>query len=128
MTTPELLRVEDPWPPDERVRTLQLRVWRTAPGRLAVMFADYTLADDRLVPMMRKVTAEYPDDSVTFSYEEVSNPQTTGYYATLALTDDGELTVTEFRGAAAWDPHHILGPTLRETGLPADESTLWGGP
>ncbi|MEU0949231.1 hypothetical protein ABZ379_42170 [Streptomyces canus] len=126
--TPELVRVEDPWPPDEPGLALQLRVWRTAPGRLAVMFADYDMAGDRLTPLIRKVMAEYPDDSITFYYEEVPNPLSTGYYATLVLTDDGRLSVTIFEGAAAWDLHHILGPTLGETGRPDDDRLLWGGP
>lgn len=126
--TPELVRVEDPWPTDEPGLILQLRVWRMAPGRLAVMFADYAMADDRLTPLMRKVIAEYPNDLVTFYYEEVSNPASQGYYATLALTDDGRLSETVFEGAATWDLHRILGPTVTETGRPADDRPLWGGP
>ncbi|WP_460072794.1 hypothetical protein [Streptomyces sp. YKOK-I1] len=125
---PELIRVEDPWPPDEPGLALQLRVWRTAPGRLAVMFADYAMANDRLAPLMHKVLAEYPGESITFYYDEVTNPVSQGYYATLTLTDDGRLSETVFEGAATWDLHHILGPTLKETSRPDDDRPLWGGP
>ncbi|MFF2363848.1 hypothetical protein ACFVU0_14200 [Streptomyces sp. NPDC058122] len=86
------------------------------------------MADERLVPLIHKVVAEYPDESITFYYEEVLNPVSQGYYATLTLTDDGHLNETVLEGAAAWDLHGILGPTLRETSRPDDERPLWGGP
>lgn len=99
-----------------------------APGRLAVMFADYDKADDRLTPLIRTVMAEYPEDSITFYYEEVTNPVSQGYYATLTLTDDGRFSETVCEGASTWDLHHILGPTLKETSRPDDDRPLWGGP
>ncbi|MER5385191.1 hypothetical protein ABT040_33810 [Streptomyces sp. NPDC002688] len=126
--TAQLLRVEEPWPPGEAGLALQLRVWRLAPGRLAVMFADYTTADDRLTPMIRRVMAEYPDDSITFYYEEVSNQLSPGYYAVLAPADDAELTETVLNGPGISALHNALGPTLRQTSRPEDDRPLWGGP
>ncbi|MEU4874443.1 hypothetical protein [Streptomyces sp. NPDC021608] len=126
--TPELIRIEDPWPPDEPRLAVQLRVWRLAPGRLAVVFADDIMADDRLTPLIRRIVADYPEDSIAFSYEEVTTAASQGHYATLALTDDGRLRVTVLDGTASWDLHRALGPTLRDTGRPDDDGLLWGGP
>ncbi|OPG10478.1 hypothetical protein B1R27_02225 [Streptomyces sp. GKU 895] len=126
-----LLRTEDPWPPGAQARLdLQLRVWRVASDRVVAMFAGDDLADDRLdrlAPLIRGFIDEYPDDTIDLFYEEVLNPFSLGYYARLALTDDGQLTETELDGPALTTLRETLGPSLDETGREGDDR-LYGGP
>lgn len=126
-----LLRTEDPWPPGaEAGLDLQLRVWRVASDRVVAMFAgDYPYDDrlGRLAPLIRGFLAEYPDDTVGLFYEEVLNPFSMGYYASLALTDDGQLTETELAGPTLVALRETLGPSLDETGRPGDDR-IYGGP
>ncbi|WP_028801065.1 hypothetical protein [Streptomyces sp. 142MFCol3.1] len=92
------------------------------------MFADYTPADDRLVPLVGQIMAEYPADSIDFFYEEVLNPLSIGYFASLTLGNDGRLAETALDGPGVTALYETLGPTLRETSRPEDDRPLWGGP
>ena len=126
-----LLRVEDPWPPGAEARLdLQLRVWSVAPGRVVAMFAGDDLSDDRLdrlAPLVLSFVNEYPDDSIELFYEEVLNPFSLGYYATLWPTGDGQLSETPLDTPALAALRETLGPSLDETSRPGDDR-LYGGP
>ncbi|POX53172.1 hypothetical protein [Streptomyces sp. Ru72] len=128
---PPLLRTEDPWPPGTEARLdLQLRVWRVAPDRVVAMFAGDDMSDDRLdrlAPLIRGFMDEYPDDTIDLFYEEVLNPLSLGYYATLTPTDDGRLIQTELDGPALAALRETLGPSLDEAARPGD-GRLYGGP
>ncbi|MGW2570043.1 hypothetical protein [Streptomyces sp. NPDC001537] len=130
-SAPLLLRTEDPWPPGTTARLdLQLRVWRVASDRVVAMFAGDDLSDDRLdrlAPLIPGFMNEYPDDTIDLFYEEVLNPFSWGYYASLALSDDGQLTETELQGPALTTLRETLGPSLDETGREGDDR-LYGGP
>ncbi|WP_345651351.1 hypothetical protein [Streptomyces siamensis] len=92
------------------------------------MFADHAPADDRLVPLVGQIMAEYPADSIDFFYEEVLNPLSMGHFASLTLGNDGRLAETALDGPGVTALHETMGPTLRETSRPEDDRPLWGGP
>lgn len=82
-----------------------------------------------LAPLVHQILTEHPDDSVEFLYEEVTNALSMGYYATLTVEDDGTVTESRLNDAPALTTlHQRLGPSLVETGRPADERGVYGGP
>ncbi len=119
-----LIRDEDPWaPPQGWSGSAHVRVWRTEPGRVAVVVSGPGAEGDleTVLPLLR---GEYPDDTVDFFFHRPMDWVAPAYYAELTSGDDGTVTRTHIAGDAL---AVRLGPAFYETEDPDDHSTGWGG-
>ncbi|WP_329349913.1 hypothetical protein OG226_23325 [Streptomyces sp. NBC_01261] len=100
-----------------------VRVWRTEPGRVAVVISGQRAEHDleTVLPLLR---GEYQDDTVDFFFHRPTDWVALGYYAELTSNDDGTVTRTHIAGDTL---AARLGPALYATGDPDDHSTGWGG-
>ncbi|MFI6468416.1 hypothetical protein [Streptomyces sp. NPDC050528] len=100
-----------------------VRVWRTAPGRVAAVISGRG-AEDALETVLPLLRGEYPDDTVDFFFHRPMDWVAPAYYAELTTNGDGTVTLTHIAGDTL---AARLGPGLYATEDPDDPSAGWGG-